>query len=110
MILCEASTGWAADLHGLEAAFQELAVIVGDAAADVQDNLPQSCAERDFDKPGIGDMAGESERFGAGRILRTDTLEDLGTFAENPRHVRQRLDIVDDGRLAPEAALCRKGR
>ena len=45
----------------------DLAPAVGDAAADVEDDVAQRGAERHFDQAGVGHVAGQGEGLGAGR-------------------------------------------
>ena len=79
-------------------------------AADVLDDLPQGDPKLDFVQPrptkqGIqrNDFRTAAARNSQGRVL-------LGSVAKNPRHAGQRLDIVDDGRPAPQAMLGNIGR
>ena len=75
-----------------------------DAAADVEDDVAQRRAHRHLDEAAVDDLAGEAEDLGAlARVVA------VGGVAGRPRamiqrHVGQRLDVVDDGRLAAEAA------
>src|SRR6266567_8060081 len=101
MILSEATTRGASDLHRLEAAFPNLSGVICDSAADVVDDFAQSCTERNFNQTRVGHMSGEGECFGAGRVFGADALEDFGTDIENPGNMRQRFNVVDNRRLAP---------
>ena len=110
MLPRQAAAGRAADLHGLETVRLHLAAPVGDAAADVQNDFAQRGAERNFDQAGVGDVAGEREGFCAGRSGRAELFELVRALVDYADDVRQRLDVVDDGRLAPQSALSRERR
>ena len=94
----------AAGLHGLEL------LAVGDAAADVEDDLAQRDAHRHFDQAGVVDLAGQGEDGGAGRLLGADGLEPLGALQDDLGRHGVALDVVDVGRLAPQAGDGREGR
>ena len=81
-----------------------------DAAAEVEDDLAQRDAHRHLDELGDADLAGDGEDLGAAgffravpRVPRAAAHEDLG-------HGGERLDVVDRGGLAEEAAHGRVGR
>ena len=47
----------------------------GDAAADVEDDLPQGDAHGHFDQAGVVDLAGQGEDLGALALLGADAGE-----------------------------------
>ena len=59
MLLGDAAAGGAADLRRLEL------LAVGDAAADVVDQVAQRHADGHFHQPGVLDRAGQGEDLGA---------------------------------------------
>ena len=100
----DAAAGGAADLHGLEG------FAVGDAAADVEDELAQADAHGHFDQTGVLDLANEREDHGPLAAFGADLAIPVGAPVDDQRHVGPGLDVVDVGRLAPQAALGRIGR
>ena len=99
-----ASAGGAADLNRF--AF----LIVRDAAADVEDNIAQSGSHRDFHQSGPSHHAGKRKYFGAFAPLGTHRRIPLGAAIQNHRQVGQRLDVVDDSRLAEQPLNRREWR
>jgi hypothetical protein len=55
-------------------------------------------------------VARQTEELRAGRAFGADAGVGLATQLQDERHVHQRLDVVDDGRLAEEPDLDRVGR
>ena len=84
VLLGQAAAGRPADLHRLEPVLPDLSRVVGDAAADVEDDLAQRGAERHFDQAGVGHVAGQGEGLGARRCLRAELAEVLGAFVDDP--------------------------
>ena len=66
-------------------------------------------AHRQFVQARLVDVAGEAEKFRAGTFFGADRFVPIGAAIDDVRDVRQRLDIVDDGR-ASERALDRGER
>ena len=66
--------------------------------------------ERELVDAGLGAVAGNAEELEAGRLLRADGFEPVRALRQDRRHPRQRLDVVDDGRLAEEAGVDRERR
>ncbi len=93
-----------AELHGLE-----LAAVL-DAAADVEDDVAQGRAHRHLDEAAVDELAGEREGLGAAARLDAQGSVRLGAVGDDPGDVGERLDVVDVGRLAPEAGDRRVGR
>ena len=58
----DATTGRAARLHGLEACIVQTRAI-GNAAANLEHDLAQGCAHRDFDQAGVVDLSGKRKNF-----------------------------------------------
>jgi hypothetical protein len=110
VLVSQGSAGGAADLHRLESLLPDLAVVVGHSAADVEHDLADGGAEGHFHQAGVGHVPGQREGLGSRRTCRADAAEDLRTLVDDARNVRQRLDVVDDGRLAPQSALRRERR
>ena len=82
----------------------------GNAAADVEDDLAEGRAHGHFDQAGPGDLAGQREDLRALARLGADGAEPLGAVGDDRRQVGQRLDVVDDRRLAEQAADRRERR
>ena len=82
----------------------------GDSSADVVDQLPEGCSHRDLDQSDVVDLAAECEDLGSLGLLGSDRCECLGTVAHDVRDTCQGLDVVDDGRLAPQSLDCREWR
>ena len=56
------------------------------------------------------DVAGQAEELRSGRALGADRGERLAALEQDERDVGQRLDVVDDGRLAEQPDLDRERR
>ena len=95
--LGDAAAGRPAGLDGLERA------AVGDAAADLEDDLAQRDAHGHFDQAGVVDLAGQGEDFGALALLGADAGEPVRAVADDRGDIGEGLDVVDEGRAAPEA-------
>ncbi len=80
---------------------------LGDAAAHVEDDLAQGGAHGHLDQAGIHDLACQGEDGRARAALRADAGEPVRPVIDDVAHVGQRLDVVDQGRLAVKAALGR---
>ena len=80
-----------------------------DSAGQV-DEVAQGRAELDLVDAGPGDVAGQAEELRTGRAFRPDRGERGTATQHDERHVGQRLDVVDDGRLAEQPDLDREGR
>ena len=104
MLLGDAAAGRAAGLRGLEL------LAVGDAAADVEDDLAQGGAHGHFHQAGVVDLAGQGEHLGALALFRADGGEPVRAVQDDRRDAGQGLDVVDDGGLAEQALAGRKGR
>ncbi len=85
-------------MHGFER------VAIRYAAADVFDDLAQPDAHGHFHQTGVGNFAGEGEDLGTLAVLRTHAREPLAALAENGRDVGEGFHVVDQRRLAPQAA------
>ena len=68
---------------------------------------PQRRAHRHFDQPGVAHLAGQREDLGPLALLRADAGEPVGPVAEDGRDVGEGLDVVDEGRAAPQTLLGR---
>ena len=83
---------------------------VGNAAADLVDDLAQRDAHGHFDQAGIVDAARQREDLGALALLRADGGEPIGAVAQDGRDIGEGLDVVDQRGAAPQAFLRRIGR
>ena len=110
MLAGEAPARGSADLHRLESIAGHLAAPIGNAAANIEYHLSQRGPERHFHQPGVGHMAGQRKGLGARRSRRAQLPELLGAFVDDADGVCERLHVVDNGRLAPQAALGRERR
>ena len=54
-------------------------------------------------------FSGKRKNFGAAAASSAKRCKPLRAVEENRRNIGEGLDIVDDGRFAPEAAVCRIG-
>src|SRR5262249_52466716 len=88
-----------AGLYGL------VALAVGNAAADLVDDLAQRDAHRNFDQAGVVDPPGERKDLGTLTLLGADRGEPLRPVAQDGSDVGERLDIVNEGGASPEALL-----
>src|SRR5208282_4041225 len=79
-------------------------------AADALDDLPQADAHGNFDEPGVGNFSRESKDLGSLAALRTYAGKPFAAFADDRRDVGEGLYIINQRRLAPQAARGRVGR
>ena len=79
-------------------------------AAGQLDQVAQRRPELDLVDARPRDVAGQAEQLRPGRALGADPGERLAALEHDERHVGQRLDVVDDGRLAEQADLDRERR
>src|SRR6185312_4737969 len=75
----------------------------GDAAADLVDHLAQRDAHRQLVDAGLVEVARHAEDARAARLGRAELGEPLPALLDDVRDVGDGLDVVDDGRLAPDA-------
>ena len=104
MLLGKAAPGGAADLHGLEF----FAVL--DAAADVENDLPEGGAHGNLHQARVHYIAGEGEGLGAGAGVGADGAVPGGPFIEDAGDIGKGLYIVENGGLAPQAVVHGAGR
>src|SRR6266516_6706774 len=62
--------------------------------------LPKRAAERNFIQPRPHDVSRQTKQFRPGRSGRTDPGKSFGAIEDDERYVDERLDIIDDCRLA----------
>ncbi len=96
--------GGAAGVEGLD-----LVAGLG-AAGEAVDQLAGRDPELDLVVAGTADAAGDRDDLGPGRLLGAEALEPVGALGDDPRHVGERLDVVDQRRPAVEALDRREGR
>ena len=99
----DAAAQGAAGLHGLEL------FAVGNAAADVKDDLADGDAHGHLDQPGVVHLAGQRKDRRARASRRSDAGEPVRAVDEDLRNVRVRLDVVEVGRFVPQAPDCGEG-
>ena len=75
----------------------------GDAAADGVDDGAQRRAQLDLADVGRDDVADDGGHDGAGRLGRCPSSGTTRPPGEDVRHVGQRLDVVDEGRVRAAA-------
>ena len=97
-----AAAGRSAGLHRLDVMAERSA-----AAADVVDEVAERRAERHFDQAGVHHLADQGEDLGSGTGLAADLGEPRRAFGNDRRDVEPGLDVVDVGRMAPQALLGR---
>src|SRR5207244_1217974 len=78
------------------------------AAAEIVERRPERRAEGDLDVPRAPDVTREAEELGA--AATAEAREPGPALGDDGRHGAERLDVVDDGRLAPEPRLDGEGR
>ena len=81
-----------------------------DASADVINDFAERGSHRDFDQSGVVDFTGQGEHLGSLGGFRADGAEPGGALQDDHRNVGPRFNVVDDGRLAPQAFDGREGR
>ena len=79
-------------------------------AAGQLDQVAQRRPELDLVDARPRHVAGQAEELRSGRAVGADPGERLAALEHDERHVGQRLDVVDDGRLAEQADLDRERR
>ena len=97
-------------MNGFETVLHRLAIVVGDATADLEHKLAQFGSEGHFNETGVGHVPGKCKGLGSRRLRGSDAAEGLSAFVDDARNMGQRLHVVDDRGLAPESALRREGR
>lgn len=95
-LLWNAATGGTASLSS----FKLLAV--GNATADVEDDLTQRGAHGDLDNTRVAHATGQGENFGAFAALSADGGEPLTAVANDGRDTGEGLHIVNERGHAPE--------
>src|SRR5437867_4055572 len=78
------------------------------AAAELLHEHPERRAELHLDQPRAPDVAGEPEELRP--AAAAEAREPGAALGDDGRHGAERLDVVDDGRLAPEPGLDGEGR
>src|SRR5216110_2103275 len=78
------------------------------AAAELLHQHPERRAELHLDQPRAPDVAGEPEELRP--AAAAEAREPGAALGDDGRHGAERLDVVDDGRLAPEPGLDGEGR
>src|SRR5207247_1234684 len=78
------------------------------AAAEIVEQRPERRAEGDLDDPRAPDVTREAEELGP--AATAEAREPGPALGDDGRHGAERLDVVDDGRLAPEPRLDGEGR
>ncbi len=103
-LLRDATPRGAAGLHCLEG------VAVADAAAQVEDDLPQGHPHGHFHQTRVVHRAHQRKDLGALAVGRAHGGVPLGPQVDDVRHVGPGLDVVDDGREAKKPGLGGVGR
>ena len=73
------------------------------AAADVVDDLVERDAHRQLEHAGLVDVARDAHDARAARAAHAELVEPGAALVDDERHVHQRLDVVDDRRVAEQA-------
>ncbi len=87
-----------------------VALVVGDAAADVENDLAKRSTHRNLNKTGVFDFAADGENLSTGRFFRADASEPVSTVQNNFRDIGVRLDVIENRRLAEDALNSRERR
>ena len=80
---------------------------VGNAAADLVDDLAQRDPHGHFDQSRVVDPPGQREDLGALALFRADGGEPLCAVAQDGRNVGERLHVVDQRGASPQPASAR---
>ena len=83
---------------------------IGNASADLFDDLAERCAHGDFHQADVRDLAAEGEHLGALGGLGTDRGIPLRSLEDDLGDVGIGLDVVEDGRLPEETFHSRERR
>ena len=67
--------------------------------------MPQGRSHRDLDEAGVDHAAGQRERLRAGALFRADGAEPFAAAAHDNGHAGEGFDVIEDGRLGPQALL-----
>ena len=100
----QTAAGRTADLYSLKL------FAVGNAAADIINNLAHGNTHRHLCQTGVIDFAGQSENLGALGFFGTQLAVPVCTVNDNLRHIGKGFYVVDIRRLAPQAADRRERR
>src|ERR1700687_3273947 len=76
----------------------------------IENDIAHRRAHWNFENPGANDVAADANKFQTARTTRALCNEPIDTTRENLRNVDERLDVVDDRGLLPEADLAGEGR
>ncbi len=98
------STGRSSDLNSLEA------FSAGHPPADLFNDRAQRSSHGHFDHSGAGAFSGEGKHLGSRSGRGADGSEPGASVEDQSGHIRDGLDIVDDGRLSEESLFRRIGR
>ncbi len=93
------AAGRSAGLHGLEGPVLE------DAAADVEDDVPQGRAHGELDQAGILDLADQREGLGALGLVGSHRGEPVAPVGDDGADVGPGLDVVEHRRQVEEALV-----
>src|SRR5690606_6084446 len=78
-------------------------------AAVLEDQLAEGDAKWQLVVSWLGDVPAQAEDLDTAALRRADRLVRVRAVAHNPRHIRQRLDVVDHGRRIVQAAALLRG-
>ncbi len=80
------------------------------AAGEAEDQLAGRDPQLDLVVAGAAHAAGDRDDLGPRRLLGAEALEPVGALGDDPRHVGEGLDVVDQRRPAVEALHRRERR
>src|SRR5512139_347120 len=97
----ETAAGGASDLHRLKG------LLVGDSAAYVENERPETCSHGNLYKSGVPDVSDHRKNRGTGTARGADGSKPRSTLLDNRGQRRQCLDVVHHGRSTPQALFHR---
>ena len=77
----------------------------GNAAADLEDDLPEGRSHGNFDEPGVVDLADQGEDLRPLAPLGTDARVPVGAPLDDERDVRPGLDVIEVRGLVVETLV-----
>ena len=99
MILDQTAAGWSANLYALENSS------VLKSAADIIDNVTETCSHRNFDQTCVLNGTCQREGLGSRASLCSDGMEPVSTLKDDLWNVGIGFYVIEDSRFLPESFL-----